>query len=971
MGISLEGRIFPRWLMAVFALAVLGIVAGGTGFYFFQERQLQRTVDEELLTIGETKINQIVQWRASRIEDAGEIMASPFYVEKLAAWMSSSPPSAETTAQVLARFKGIQDYHHCQNVVQVDAQGTMLLSLRETEYPHDAEIRREVAKAIETHQPVLTDLRLLPHSQMPHVDVIAPLFKQDAQAIGATIMCFDPEDYLFPLLQAWPVPSQTAESLLVRREGDSVIFLNELRHKRHTALKLSIPLDKRDVPAAMAARGRTGIVEGVDYRGESVVAAIHPVPDSSWYLVSKMDKTEAFSAWRLQSFLILGLIIVLVFAAFLITGMFWMQGRRAYYKALYQGEMKHQALLKHFEYLVKHANDMILLADKDGHIVEANNRALTQYGHTREEMLRLNIADLVAPEDRRAYKDRMREMEIKGSFLREALHRRKDGSTFPVEVSARCIEVEGKWYIQEIMRDITERKRGEQALAESEERYRSLVEQTTDIIWRIDGNGLLTYLSPAVEILLGYPPEELIGQPFSVILAPESVEAAWRTVGLTAYETRVEKSKMGEYLHRRKDGTTFVGETRSAPVLDCQGFLIGVQGITRDVTQRKRLEEQLIQAQKMESMGRLAGGVAHDFNNLLAIIMGYAEMASSNLPKDSPQRGELNDIIEAAMRAKELTGQLLAFSRKQVLEMKEINLNNVLLNTEKMVRRIIGEDIQIHMSLEPQAGLIQADSAQMVQVVMNLCVNARDAMPKGGTITLATQCVHLSNKRDGLLPQELPSGEYMRFTVSDTGCGMNEAVRSRIFEPFFTTKEAGQGTGLGLAMVFGIVKQHGGDISVYSEPGHGTTFRVYLPLITAASQEKDQEKLEASPLHGLGETVLVMEDDASLYRLVNQMLTRLEYTVVKVKDMEECIECIRNGLHIDLLLTDVIMPGLNGRQVYERIAEISPDVKVLFMSGYTDDIIAHCGILGNRIHFISKPFTEVELGRKLREALLE
>ncbi|MBI4877930.1 MAG: response regulator [Acidobacteria bacterium] len=391
-----------------------------------------------------------------------------------------------------------------------------------------------------------------------------------------------------------------------------------------------------------------------------------------------------------------------------------------------------------------------------------------------------------------------------------------------------------------------------------------------------------------------------------------------------------------------------------------------MRGTTQDITERKRLEDQLLQAQKLESVGRLAGGVAHDFNNLLTVINGYSELAISRLGPAHPLRNSLEQIRAAGERAAGLTRQLLAFSRRQVLQPRVLDLNDVIVNVEKLIRRLIGEDVELRLLLGRSPGSVRADPGQVEQVIMNLAVNSRDAMPEGGTLTLETAGVRLPDE-SGKTP-DLPPGSYVTLTVRDTGVGMDEQTRSHIFEPFFTTKEAGKGTGLGLATVYGIVRQSGGDVSVESAPGKGAAFTVYLPC-TGEGAEVLRAAGTAPPQTGR-ETVLLVEDEPGVRELVREMLSVLGYTTLEAACGEDALRLfLERGTGIQLLLTDVIMPGMSGRELARRVCAIRPGLKVLFMSGYPDGAIVQHGAPDLGVHLIQKPISLAELGRQVRSAL--
>jgi len=389
--------------------------------------------------------------------------------------------------------------------------------------------------------------------------------------------------------------------------------------------------------------------------------------------------------------------------------------------------------------------------------------------------------------------------------------------------------------------------------------------------------------------------------------------------------------------------------------------------LRHELDERIRIEEHLTQARKMESIGRLAGGVAHDFNNILAVILGHGELMMEDLPEGSPLRADLINMLKAGERARDLTRQLLAFGRKQVLNVRTLDLNPAVQEVGGMIQRLLGEDIEIRLCLGANTGFVKADQSQLHQVLMNLCLNARDAMPGGGVLTIETRKVQIDEdftaEHSSLAP-----GSYVLLQVNDTGTGMDDNTLQQVFDPFFTTKEMGKGTGLGLATVYGIVKQHGGEILVSSEPGQGTTFQVYLPSASETSPGSGAASAN-TPLTGQGETVLVAEDNPLVRKLAAMMLKRLGYRVLESESVSECLKMASTVPQLDLLLTDVVMPGMNGLQLSERIRAFRPEIRTLFMSGYTDEVLGHHGVLQGNVHFLTKPFTEKSLSRKVQEAL--
>jgi PAS domain S-box-containing protein len=511
--------------------------------------------------------------------------------------------------------------------------------------------------------------------------------------------------------------------------------------------------------------------------------------------------------------------------------------------------------------------------------------------------------------------------------------------------------------------EIIEHKQTETALQESENEFRSLVEDINDVIFRINESGIFTYVSPVVKNL-GYDAGELIGKHFSEVIHAEDLKQVSK---------RFEKAMHGEtrpfeYRVVTKAGELVWVRTSTKPIFKDDLFT-GVQGVSTNITEEKNLNEQLQQAQKMEAVGRLAGGVAHDFNNLLSIILGYGDMVLEEMGGDQPHYDSIRQIHDAGKRAKNLTRQLLAFGRKQVLEMRRVDINEILSGLSKLMRRVISEDINLQLHLTSEPLWVMADTTQIEQVLMNLAVNARDAMPDGGALTIETADVELDDTYASQKPGVTP-GRYAMLAVSDNGMGMDVETRKLIFEPFFTTKGKEKGTGLGLATCYGIIKQHKGNIWLYTEPGEGTTFKIYLPLQPEESEKTDRRiEQKKAPITG-DETILVVEDDASVRRLSCSILQKRGYKVLEAEDVHNAVELSKNHDEpIHLLLVDVIMPDMKGPEVFEKVAAHHPEIKVIYMSGYTDDVIAHHGILEKGLQFIQKPFTVQGLTFKVREVL--
>jgi two-component system cell cycle sensor histidine kinase/response regulator CckA len=509
--------------------------------------------------------------------------------------------------------------------------------------------------------------------------------------------------------------------------------------------------------------------------------------------------------------------------------------------------------------------------------------------------------------------------------------------------------------IQEVRKELLRR----------EELFRLITENAADMIAVVDSDGRRLYNSPSYQKILGYTDQELKSTNALDQVHPEDTE---KVLKAAAEARRTGLGTALEYRMRHKDGSWRVLESKASTVVT-EGQVEKLVIVNRDVTERKHLEEQFRQSQKMEAVGRLSGGMAHDFNNLLGVIIGYGEVVQEGTPAESPLRQCVDEMLKAGHRAAALTRQLLAFSRQQVMDPHVLDLNVVVKDMEKMLKRLIGEDIQLKTDLDPALASIKADQGQLEQVIMNLAVNARDAMPKGGEVKLTTSNFHMDEAFVRRYPYPVVAGDYILLTVADTGIGMDATTRARVFEPFFTTKEKGKGTGLGLSMVYGVVKQSGGYIDVLSEPEAGATFNIYLPK---AEHHPEAQRLKdelSDPLHGT-ETLLLVEDEVSLRKLSRHLLELCGYQVLEAESGADALA--RSAEHdgvIHLLLTDVVMPGMSGRTLADELVKQRSDICVLYMSGYTGQTVGEHGVLAEGSFFLPKPFTRETLARKVREAL--
>jgi PAS domain S-box-containing protein len=624
---------------------------------------------------------------------------------------------------------------------------------------------------------------------------------------------------------------------------------------------------------------------------------------------------------------------------------------------------KHLAQMEgRYRGLLEAAPDAMVVVNQGGEIVLLNLQAEREFGYRRDELVGQKVKNiipkgfaerLIADGTRSAAEALAQQM---GTGI-ELVGRRRDGSEFPIEIMLSPLDGVDGILITAAIRDITERKKREYDLSS----LAAVVESSHDAIIGLTPDGIILTWNYGAGRIYGYSAAEAVGRSIQFLSpadrtaeSPKLMEKVHRHETVEPFET----------VRVKKDGTHIQISLTLSPIENADGQVVGISTVARDVTESKNLEEMLRQAQKMEAVGQLAGGVAHDFNNLLGVILGYTGLMLDRLSPEDINRKGIEEIQKAGDRAALLTRQLLAFSRKQVLQPKVLDLNAVVAGTEELLKRLIGEHIELRVVLDPALGRVKADAGQLEQIIMNLAVNARDAMTPGGKLTIETMNAEPDEEESAVY-----QGPRVMLSVTDTGCGMDAKTRDRIFEPFFTTKEFGKGTGLGLSTVYGIVKQSGGSVWVYSEVGIGTTFKVYLPCVSPVPESALLgDKLEK--VEGGSQTILIVEDEAALLQVTRQSLEAVGYVILAAQSPAEAIRISENHLGpIHLMVTDVIMPGMNGAQLATHLSAPRPEMRVLYVSGYTDDTIVRHGVLDPGLAFLQKPFSPKALARKVGEVL--
>ncbi|MBF0103161.1 MAG: PAS domain S-box protein [Desulfobacterales bacterium] len=700
----------------------------------------------------------------------------------------------------------------------------------------------------------------------------------------------------------------------------------------------------------------------------NALSAVAPVTSSPLFIAADEVNREMY--FHMKLFMILS-----TFAMAVITLVFYQrqQNQKQHLNAVITERLRSEDALRksdeRYQTLIKTTMNGFWVVNIEGHILEVNETYCVMSGYSMEDLLSMNISDLECMESPKEILAHAHNIMVKGRDRFETRHRRSDGTVINVQVSTFFIVSQN--LILGFINDITERKQTEEALKSSEIQYRRLFESAKDGILILEADtGIIVDVNPFLLEMLGYSHEQFLGKRlwelgfFKDIVANQNNFNELQKHDYIRYEDLPLETSDG-----RRIDVEFISNVylvNHLRVIQCN--IRNISDRKREEKEKLKLQAQLNQSQKMESVGRLAGGVAHDFNNMLSVIMGYTEMSFDQMDKTHPLYANLIEIKNAAQRSADLTRQLLSFARKQTITPKIIYLNDIVAGMLNMLRRLIGEDID--MVWIPGANLwsIKIDPSQIDQILANLCVNARDAIENVGKVTIKTENISFDNTYCANHTECLP-GDYVCLIVSDNGKGMEKEIQQQIFEPFFTTKEVGQGSGLGLSTIYGIVKQNNGFIDVYSKPGKGTIFRIYFPQY-AEKKTETQIKATQEIIPQGHETILVVEDEPALLEMTMMMLEKLGYTVLAASTPDIAMGlAIEHSEKIHMLLTDIIMPQINGLNLSKKLLSLYPEIKCLFMSGYTSNVMAQHGVLDEGMHFIQKPFSMKAIAAKIRNVL--
>jgi PAS domain S-box-containing protein len=1003
------GNAPPLRLVVIFLAVTAIIVVLAQLFYGQQRDAVRRSRQAELAAIADLKVRQIAWWREQRIAEAEVLLGAPT-VARLVDALGNPSAADRARGELAAWLQAVLERFDLSMAVVYDETANAQLAVPDGSPTVGSRTERLVDEAIRTGRIALSDLLTTGGIEAAYLDLVVPLHLSSSggsPAAGALLLRVDPRRFLFPLVRSWPTPTGSGETLLVRIEGSDVVYLSELRELGGTAGFLRVKGDEAAITHA-AARGLEGVFEGEDYRGTPVLAAVRRVPDSPWLLIAKMDRAEVYAPVRERARYVgvLSALAWLALAAAIAAA--WRHQQAALFRHRYQAEIERKALSAHYGSLARYANDIVVLTDPEGAIVDANDRAAEAYGYSLEDLRRLSLSDLLPPEVRGEAKERLREVVERNGLVFETVQQRRYGARFPVEVSTRPLDIEGRRFFQSIIRDVSERKRAEAELRRLNRALTVLSESNRAVTRAVDEMQLLDEVCRLLVNRGGYALAWVgyaDGNPARGV-APVAragddggyVDAAAVTWddgerGRGPIGTAIRTGRPAVVRNVDRDETfspwreaarqrgfiaviglplVFAGRTFGALAIYtlepdafderehallvelAESVSFGVATL-RGAAERRRAEAALRQAQKMEAVGRLAGGVAHDFNNVLQAILSMTQVLRTRGGDPVSWNTNLSELEEQIRRGGGLTRQLLVFARREVSKPEEADLEAVLRDGATMLARLLRENIRFSTRLSGVPLKIAADRGQIQQVLMNLVLNSADAMPKGGELSVTCG-------RDG--------EEWVWFSVADTGHGIPAELHGRIFEPFFTTKEIGQGTGLGLSVVHGIVTSHGGRVEVSSEVGQGSIFRVVLPALgfgPTPVARRDEVLPEAAP--GAGERVLVVEDEEGAREGLEEILEILGYRPVAVASGEAL--GLAPAEPFDVLLTDLVLPGISGAELAGLLLARWSRLAVILMSGYTEDEAMRRGIRAGEVRFLQKPFDMETLARELRSALDE
>jgi PAS domain S-box-containing protein len=988
-------------LLAIFVMVFLGISLSGWLYMKKQQEDETRRINQNLSAIADLKVQQIVNWRNERLGDANLVYKSNLIAETVESYLSN-PYSPRERKHILDWMTVIQKSFSYKKITLYDNKLKPLISVPSIRASEDESLTSVKSEVLSSDKILMFDLYREKSGGIA-IDLTVPVYPPDIKSsagntspIAFIIFEIDPYLFLYPLIQKWPTPSKTAETLLVERKGDKVLYLNELRHVKGTALKLEKPVNDPNLPAAIALSGRKGAFEGIDYRGVPVIAASEAIPGTAWTMIAKMDKTEIYKPMYDRLFATgLAIAVILIASILGISGIWWRYNSKVLERDI-ETRRRSEAVIREseekFHLLADFTHDWDYWIDNDRHFVYSSPSCEQITGYKPEEFI-INpelVIDIVHKDDRERIASHINEFHASDKLSHaefRIIH--KDGSVRWIDHVCKPILNSASINIgrRASNRDITERKKSEALLQRERELYIDLVNTQPAGIYR----------------LRVFPKEASSGSDNPHYVIEMVNDRFYEILGIEKEIIKINPGFINEMIYSEdKDGFTakrIEANTNSTP-FSWEGRIntnTGIKwvhyesiprpaengdmlwtGIIYDITEsrrreeeRRKIEEGLQQTQRLESLGVLAGGIAHDFNNILTAILGNAELALMDLSELSPARPRIESINKASLRAADLCRQMLAYSGKGRFVIMPVDLSEIVEEMSRMLEVSVSKKAILNFKLAKELPSIHADVFQIQQIIMNLIINASEAIGENsGAIYIETGLIECN--RDYLqklqLQSDLKEGYYVYLEVADTGCGMDKTTMSKIFDPFFSTKFTGRG--LGLSAVQGIVKGHKGAMKIYSEPGKGSTFKVLFPVVDALPNSVSPEQKEDDKPWKISGTVLLVDDEESIRALGRLLLERLGFDVMLASDGREALNIF--NMHkekIRCIILDLTMPHMDGEQTFRELRSIDPEIPVIMSSGYNEQDVVHRFLGKSLSGFIQKPYRISSLVEALRKVL--
>ncbi len=1092
-----------RMLAAVVGMIVL-IVLGGALYYRSESASHFGLKQREIQTIAELKVAQISEWHKERIADARVISESPLFRQAMKEWVVT-PPNRPTTEALRKQLLLPKLEYGYEDICIAAPDGKLLLTFDSSLHELDPATRALVQGSATSRDVIVTGPYYCPTHRKIHFDILAPVRDEKDRMMAVLMFRIDPSVYLYPLIRSWPVPSTTTEALLLRKDGDSALFLNDLRHQTNSALQMRRSLSDTTNPGVQAVLGYTGIFEGLDYRGVRVLAYIAPVPNTQWVLVAKMDEDELSAELNTNRTLLVIVTVVSILLLLAVFAVYYRSLQKSAYQSLFVKEKELRLHHEEFKTILYSIGDGVITTDSDGRVKQMNSTAVQLTGWQEADAQGIHLDDvfsiinettrqpvdsplrqvlkegivvglanhtlLVAKDGTEkpiadsgapirdgggnisgtvlVFRDKTHEHEAQRQLHESELRLRRAvlNAPFPIMIHAEDGEVvmisntwteltgythaeiptttvwaekaygtkkhlvrndidrlyrltekihegdyevttkagekriwdfmssplgvlpDGRRMAISMAVDMTDRKLAEEALRENEQNYRTLADSGLALIWVAGTDKLCYYFNRVWLEFTGRTLEQEMGNGWTGGVHPDDFQRCLN-IYVGAFDKR-ERFNM-EYRLRRHDGEYRWIYDYGTPRYSSTGEFIGYIGHCLDISERReaeesmrRIEERLSQSQKMDAIGQLAGGIAHDFNNVLGGIIGYTDMSLAYAEKGSKLETNLNKVLKASDRAKNLVQQILSYSRHSSAQRSIIEIRPIITEVLDLLRASIPSSVFIETDLQTNTKPVLAESTKLHEAILNLATNALHAMNRKGTLTVRLYGERLDNPEYGRCGEIMP-GEYTVIEIADTGCGMDQATLAKAFDPFFTTKGVGEGTGMGLSVVLGVVQSHDGNILVRSEPGVGTTVRVFLPVRDEAVS--DAATVSMMPAVSGAERILFVDDEEMMTEMVSAWLHNLGYTTTAMTDSLAALDFIKEN-EIDLLITDQTMPGMTGFELAKAALEIDPGLPIILCTGFSAEVTAATAAEVGINNFIMKPYRRHEIATSIREIL--